>query len=306
MLNNNRNKRILIETRTICSTLFIVPTLIVICAPLAGCGLKTPEMQLSGEPKASVDYVNEILNHIEDELGCTINQLIEDDRNAAAKNHEARAYPWLDTATTKIALKLTVDEKSSANGGLNYSDFLTSTMTTIGKTVITTPRSFVFGANAGGSSDATRIDNSDYTFSVAEAFVKGTSRFDPQNGAACKRLSQYDGIWMNSDLHIKDWLYSRLAQFELHPEANSRAVPDTLTTDITFIIAYNANAVPIWHLVPTSYNTGGSNLFSVARTRTDDVIITIGATKDLATTAQNIQKQNSGTSTAIVNASPSP
>ena len=259
-------------------------------------------MEISGDPNATLKVVNEIMSHVEDELGCAINQLIEEDKLDAESAHVPRAYSWLDKSTAKISLKLTVDEKSTLNAGLSYSDPFTNALSTIGKTVISTPRSFVFGANIGGSSDATRIDNSDYTFSVADAFVKDKD-YDPTNGRACKALAQYDGVLFKSDLHIRDWLESRLAQFELHPEAK-QAVPDTLTTDITFVVMYNANVTPTWHLVPVSYNTGGSAFFNAARTRTDDVIVTIGSTKDQVTTAQNIQKQNSGFSTAITTASP--
>jgi hypothetical protein len=222
-------------------------------------------------------------------LGCAINQLIKEDKLDAESARVPRAYPWLDKSTAQISLKLTVDEKSTLNAGLNYSDFFTNSIYTIGKTIITTPRSFVFGANIGGSSDATRIDNSDYTFSVADAFVKDRD-YDPVNGRACEALAKYGFVLFNSNLHIRDRLESRLAQFELHPEAK-QVVPDTLTTDITFVVVYSGNITPTWHLVTVSYNTGGSPLFNAARTRTDDVIISIGSNKDKVTTAQNIQKQ---------------
>jgi hypothetical protein len=271
---------------------------IAVSLSITGCGLKTPDMQLTGEPITS-DLVNDILSHVEDELGCAINGLIEDDMLRVHSLHTSRAYAWLDKATAKISLKLTVDEKSTINAGLSYSDFYTNAISTIGKTIISTPRSFVLGASAGGSSDATRIDNSDYTLSVGNVFVRDSAYYP--GGQVCKTL--HDGFGMDSDLHIKDWLRSRLEQYALHPEIKQNE-PDTLTTDITFIFAYNGNVTPTWHLVPTSYNTGGSSFFNAARTRTNDLIITIGATKDLAATAQNIQKQNSGTSTAITTASP--
>jgi hypothetical protein len=275
---------------------------VVLCVSTAGCGLRTPDMEISSDQNATLKVVNNIMSHVEDELGCAINQLIKEDKLDAESAHVPRAYPWLDKSTAQISLKLTVDEKSTLNAGLSYSDFFTNSISTIGKTIITTPRSFAFGANIGGSSDATRIDNSDYTFSVADAFVKDKD-YEPTNGRACEASAKYDGVLFNSQLHIRDWLESRLAQFELHPEAK-QAVPDTLTTDITFVVMYSGNITPTWHLVPVSYNTGGSPFFNAARTRTDDVIISIGSNKDKVTTAQNIQKQNSGFSTAITTASP--
>jgi hypothetical protein len=266
-----------------------------LCIPVAGCGLRTPDMVISADPNATLKLVNGIMSHVEDELGCAINQLILDDKKTAEYNHTPRTYTWLDTGVAKVSLKLTADEKSTLGAGLTYNDFFTNAVSAIGKTIITTPRSFVFGANIGGSSDATRIDNSDYTILVADAFVKDKD-YTPGAGRAC--TSNHEGLLTDSDLHIRDWLESRLAQYAVHPEVK-QTVPDTLTTEITFILAYNGNVTPTWHLVPTSYNTGSSPFFNVGRTQTDDVIITVGTNETLARTAQNIQKQSSGFKTAL-------
>jgi hypothetical protein len=52
--------------------------------------------------------------------------------------------------------------------------------------------------------------------------------------------------------------------------------PDTLTIEIKFIIVSNGNVTPTWKLVRVSANTGSTPLFGIGRTRTHDVIITIG------------------------------
>lgn len=51
--------------------------------------------------------------------------------------------------------------------------------------------------------------------------------------------------------------------------------PDTLSIEIKFIIVTNGNVTPTWKLLRVSANTSGS-LLSLGRTRTHDVIITIG------------------------------
>jgi hypothetical protein len=231
-----------------------IGTALLLCLPTAGCGLRTPDMVVLGDTHATSDLVLKIMNHVEDELGCAIVAMIKFDKNNAI---DGRAFPWLDRSVAKIALKLTVDEKSTLNAGLNYTDFFTNAVSTIGKTVITTQRSFMLGANIGGSSDATRIDNSDYSFSVADAFVKDKDY--SETGEHC--TAPHDGVLMDSDLHINDWLDSRLRQYILHPEAK-RTAPNTLTTEITFVVAYNGNVTPNWHLVPTSFNTGTSPFFN--------------------------------------------
>jgi hypothetical protein len=52
--------------------------------------------------------------------------------------------------------------------------------------------------------------------------------------------------------------------------------PDTISIEIKFVIVSNGNVTPTWKLVRVSANTGSAPLFSVGRTRTHDVIITIG------------------------------
>jgi hypothetical protein len=270
--------------------------LVLVSASLSGCGLRTPVMELSNETYPTLRLVNNIVDHVKDELGCAIVGLIDDDRDRM-KGGKPSAYPWLSKATGKVSLKLTVDEKSALGAGLTYSDFFTNAVSTIGKTVITTPRSFALGANISGSSEAQRVDNSDYTLNIEAVFVK-----DPKyqrGGDACTYLTHFDGVFTDSNLQIKDWLQSRLELYAIDPDVKSSSVPDTLTTEITFTVAYGGNATPSWHLVPTSYNTAANPFLGLSRSRINDIIITIAQTPELAAQAQNIQKLNSGYSNTV-------
>ena len=67
-------------------------------------------------------------------------------------------------------------------------------------------------------------------------------------------------------------------------------VPDTLTIEIKFIIVSNGNVTPTWKLLRVSANTGSAPLFSLGRTRTHDVIITIGP-DNLATANTHLASQ---------------
>src|SRR5206468_3512512 len=102
-----------------------------------GCGLKTPEMAISGDTHATSDLVLAIMDHVADELGCAVNSVIKLDKDTARDQHTPRAFPWLDKAVAKISLKLTADEKSTLNVGLTNTDFFSNAVSTIGKTVIT-------------------------------------------------------------------------------------------------------------------------------------------------------------------------
>jgi hypothetical protein len=70
-------------------------------------------------------------------------------------------------------------------------------------------------------------------------------------------------------------------------------VPDTLSIEIKFIIVTSGNVTPTWKLLRVSANTTG-NLVSLGRTRTHDVIITIGP--------NNQQTQNTHLASQIGNA----
>jgi hypothetical protein len=52
--------------------------------------------------------------------------------------------------------------------------------------------------------------------------------------------------------------------------------PDTVSIEIKFIIVSNGNVTPTWKLVRVSANAGATPLVNVGRTRTHDLIITIG------------------------------
>jgi hypothetical protein len=52
--------------------------------------------------------------------------------------------------------------------------------------------------------------------------------------------------------------------------------PDTISIEIKFVIVSNGNVTPSWKLVRFSANTGNGQAFATGRTRTHDVIITVG------------------------------
>jgi hypothetical protein len=52
--------------------------------------------------------------------------------------------------------------------------------------------------------------------------------------------------------------------------------PDTISIEIKFVILSNGNVTPTWKLLRVSANTGSAPLFGLGRTRTHDLIVTIG------------------------------
>jgi uncharacterized membrane protein YgcG len=70
----------------------------------------------------------------------------------------------------------------------------------------------------------------------------------------------------------------------------SAKTPDTITYEIKFVIVSSGNATPTWKLVRVSANTGNLPFFATGRTRTHDLIITIGP-KSTATDNTFLAKQ---------------
>jgi hypothetical protein len=61
--------------------------------------------------------------------------------------------------------------------------------------------------------------------------------------------------------------------------------PDTVSIEIKFVVVTNGNVTPTWKLVRVSANTASSPLFAAGRTRTHDLIITLGPSNQVTTNA---------------------
>jgi hypothetical protein len=60
------------------------------------------------------------------------------------------------------------------------------------------------------------------------------------------------------------------------PSVGSGSSPDTVSLEIKFVIVSSGNLTPTWKLVRLTANNGAGPLFATGRTRTHDLIITIG------------------------------
>jgi hypothetical protein len=221
-------------------------------------------------------------------------------------NGRPRREPLIPTDwAAQIALSLQVDESTAVSPGLAANQVLPSVATVFGKSTVTTPQSASVGFGGTLSSTATRIDkfNPYYTISKLQENDPTTGRYSlcaPGNNPASS-----SSPLITSELGIKDWLIgamyvTRALPSDKSPTENSpfqnfggrvqgiapRAKqssqggggtkPDTISIEIKFIIVSNANVTPSWKLVRFSANSGNGQAFATGRTRTHDVIITIG------------------------------
>ena len=82
-----------------------------------------------------------------------------------------------------------------------------------------------------------------------------------------------------SNLGIEEWLLGATIVNNLLSSSGGggggSTKPDTISYEIKFVIVSSGNITPTWKLLKVSANTTG-NFFSTGRTRTHDLIITIG------------------------------
>jgi len=257
-----------------------------IALTVSGCGLKTPQMTLSSDPHATSDQVIAILGEVSRELGCAVMDVRYTDIRSATLNGTKRRLAWLDSATAILTLTLTVEDSSALNPGVTVTAPLANSVKKFGSGTVTTGQSSGVGVGASLSADATRQDVSDYTISMKDAYIKHADSYT-HVGALC--TAPHDGVLLQSDLHLYDWLDSRLRPYIVEDSLKDVA-PKTLTTTITFVVKASGNVNPMWKLVPTSFSTASSPLFALNRNNTDILLVTIGATAADATTAHNIAK----------------
>jgi uncharacterized membrane protein YgcG len=142
---------------------------------------------------------------------------------------------------------------------------------------------------------------------------------------------------IESDLGIKDWLLGAMVVNDLLPSDTASPPPapaggragssgggaapkpggastsgagggstggggapkaDTVSYEIKFVIVSNGNVTPTWKLVRFSANTGSSSFFGVGRTRTHDLIITIGPNTTVTNNANLASQISAGVSSA--------
>jgi hypothetical protein len=204
-----------------------------------------------------------------------------------------------------ISLSLQVDESSALNPGISLNAPLANSKALFPS--VTTPQSYSFGLGGTLSSTASRTDKFNPYYSI-EFLMKPKTRDsvcrpenDPFTNIPWTPAASSPFI-IESDLGIKDWLVGAMLTNDLLPSAlpptpregsfgapraaepsspagqgqGAATKPDTVTYEIKFVIVSTGNVTPTWKLLRVSANTGNLPFFSVGRTRTHDLIITIG------------------------------
>lgn len=239
----------------------------------------------------------------------------------------------------QVVLNLQVDESVSLNPGLSLNQVMANAVKAFGVgNTVTTPQSFSLGFGATLSSTATRIDKFNPQYSIA-FLAKPETEYGvckPENDPFKKQgwaTPSSSPFLIESDLGIKDWLVGAMVVNNFLPSDLTPSTPvhacaskcrarggstggdgagssgggaaskaDTVSYEIKFFIVSSGNVTPTWKLIPVSANTGSSPFFGVGRTRTHDLIITIGPDTTVTSNANLASQITSGFNTAATRA----
>lgn len=117
------------------------------------------------------------------------------------------------------------------------------------------------------------------------------------------------GVLIEGDLKIRQWLVMSLRSAfvnggvtgdfakDLQNEIKV-AKKDVLQNEITFVVSYSGNVTPAWKLVRVTANQSG-NFFNAQRTRTQDLVVTLGPAPNDAQAAAVQRQQNQDLASAI-------
>jgi hypothetical protein len=243
--------------------------LAVVCAgAVGGCGLTVPEMQefYQAREEQQLDE-NYIINRVKCELHLAVQKIF---KSYAKGNYTGNDISWFKKWGAKVNMKITVDEKSALKPGASFKKLLPTAHTTLANgEVLDTAQSFSLGLGLNVSSDATRVEQVEFTYRFKDLLAERPI-------VSCE---QQGNFLIKGDLKIGQFINNKIFL---------AAVPGTVTPpyggvpysvfsyQITFVVSYGGGITPSWTLVQVSANPDG-DFASVSRIRTHDLTITLAA-----------------------------
>ena len=270
---------------------------------LASCGTTVPNIKevwdrdMPADPSkgvtTSIPGAAQIEFEIKKRVFCELKAAVKTVNRIPATGASGRPIKLLpDSWGAQVSLSLQADGISALNPGVTFNNpmpnafavFLTRPIQKL-----TFGQSFSFGLGGTLSSSATRVDKYDPYYSIAFLMEPDTPRDvcrpenDPfrQLGWTPAKSSPFI---LESDLGIQDWLTGAVMVDYLLHSVGGKAAVDAVSYEIKFIIVSSGNVTPTWRLIRVTANTV-TPLFNMGRTRTHDLIITVGPSGDQATYA---------------------
>jgi hypothetical protein len=247
--------------------LTVLLTMIPSC--LTGCGTHVPPINEFWE---GVEITSDMELRIKQNIFCETVKAVRDVRTEITVPGYGPSIP--DDYGVQMQIGLTIDEVSSVNPGVTYTDPLKNALVN-GANIA---QSFSLAAGGTLSSTATRTDTSYSYYNVGRIAGPGA------NVKVCKDLNRAGSSpFLKSDLGIEDFLMQAvpgaIAFHSSEPAkggAGKTAKLDVLSYEIKFVVVSNGNITPTWKLVNVTANSGNLPLLNAGRTRTHDLILTFG------------------------------
>jgi hypothetical protein len=268
-----------------------------------------PEDSKGPRVPAAAQIEFEVKKHVFCELGDAVKEVNKTPVDLGSTRVPYALPPnWI----AQISLSFQVDESSALSPGVSLNTVLPNAVNIFGSGAsgtVTTSQSRAVGLGGTLSSTATRIDKFNPVYDIDYLMIrngpnsvcnKDRPEIDPFRQRGWQPASSSPFI-IEGDLGIRDWLFGAIltnvfipSQKKDVPPARSTkgaggagtagggsasggggVKPDTISYEIKFVIVSSGNITPSWKLVNVSANTSGT-FFSAGRTRTHDLIITIG------------------------------
>ncbi len=266
-----------------------------ICVFLGGCGTYVPEI---AEVWDGPNGTKELEFNIKKAVFCEIRTAIASLEIVETVNGKPVAY-LPDDWGAQVTLSLEVDETNALNPGVTFNTLLpTATKVFSSGPTVATPQTRNLGFGGTVSSTSSRIDKFNMYYSVHDLRKPIDTKNDICITEPPKRGSS---LFLISDLGIQKWLSDALEVDRMLPsssksssappirpplggaakpdtaaKADTTAKPDTISYEIKFVVVSSGNITPSWKLVQISANTANSSFFGVGRTRSHDLILTLG------------------------------
>jgi hypothetical protein len=177
---------------------------------------------------------------------------------------------------TAVSLKLSIDEQTTADPGVTLTKPFGNAVSSFANGNVTTAQSFALGLGFTGQAHSTRIETIQFTDANDELAKLVTSTLKKEGSYDCAGFRQ--GMMIEGDLGIAQFIYDKasIASAGTVLSPPSGAPPfNVFQEEITFVATYGGSVSPTWKLLRITTNPS-SELLSASRSKTDDLIISIG------------------------------
>lgn len=290
-----------------------------VSGPLCGCGATVPMLQDVTDSRDTPIIIDSIVSKATCELQSAVQMAILDDIDLGMMPNPDTGVPigrklrWLDTWIADLILTITVDERSSLSPGLTTTALIEPEASTFrNRLSFATQKNFSLGLGATGSTTATRKDVLEWLIDFSEFTDPGSLALARQARDQVRKANggrgvprsvivgcdKQGGSFIEGDLQIRDWLKGDAVLAVRNPQPGEAPGPyekallaaakstkkSAMQHEITFVLFYGGNITPSWKLLRVSANQGSTPFLAGQRTRTQDLILTIGPPAEPAAT----------------------